>query len=86
MNRPRLIVDSAGHYSEQLRAARKLVEKLEELEKVERLDPNDPTLGSLEHAMRINLAEQQLHQIAKDNITVRNEEYSQKKYYPNKIS
>jgi len=86
LNRPRLIVDSNGHYTEQLRAARQLVEKLEELEKIERLDPNDPQLGSLEHAMRINLAEQQLHQIAKDNVTIINEEYSQKKYYPNKIS
>ena len=86
LHRPRLIVDQDGHYSDQLRQARQLVERLETLEKMERLDPNDPQLGSLEHAMRINLAEQQRHQIAKDNVTIINEEYSQKKYYPNKIT
>jgi len=75
-----------------LAEARQLVKQLEELEKLERMDPNDPRLDSVAAAMKLNLAEMQQHQEAKDNET-RNEtktenvqiDYSQKKYYGNTI-
>ena len=64
-------------------AARLLVQELEKLEKIEKLDPNDPKLDSLGAAMKMNLAELQAHQLAKDNGTRKNDEYSQRKYYSN---
>ena len=97
LSKPRLIIDPKvkilvltstylilkRSYSDQLTAARLLVQELEKLEKIEKLDPNDPKLDSLGAAMKMNLAELQAHQLAKDNGTRKNDEYSQRKYYSN---
>lgn len=86
LSKPRLIIDPKRRYSEQLTAARLLVQELEELEKIEKLDSNDPKLDSLGAAMKMNLAELQKHQLAKDNGTRKNDKYSQRKYYSNTMS
>ena len=59
------------------------LEKLEKIEKLHELDPNDPKLDSLGAAMKMNLDQLQAHQLAKDNGTRTNDEYSQRKYYSN---
>ena len=55
------------------------------MEKIEKLDPNDPKLDALGSAMKMNLAEQEKRQIEKENLSIENGDFSQRKYYPSKI-